>query len=207
MGGFSEFFANNKGYRPDRRKERELNKYNGLKTRRKYKLPSRNSLPQIPIRKKYVKLAANRFGVVADAGFEEAGIWTAEHIKSFPLALQLTRDNFCKLGNYILDQKKYLIYHPYVPFCEEFTIEWFKEIEAWIDNHHEVSPLSLIFDLRAKNPRTVKWITWWCNHHSFRPGIDKEFLSGFISSSFNTDTYTPEELEVKFPHYDLMVRN
>ena len=112
-------------------------------------------------------MAAESFGVIPIPSMIE--YWTADFVKLFPLALQQTHQNYTKFFEWIRSKEDYELYSVCLPHPDDFTIEWWKELDHWFEDpeHRKINPLTLIFDFT--NKRTPKWLQSWSNQHSFAP--------------------------------------
>ena len=122
--------------------------------------------PNIKVRKEFITMAYDSFGIAP--GLDE-DYWSPTFIKLFPLALQLTHDNYKDLFFWVCNHETYNEYYlKYLPEPETLVFDWWKELgESWFfdSDHRKVNPLSLIFTLKPHNNSTTRWINWWVNQH------------------------------------------
>jgi hypothetical protein len=153
--------------------------------------------PSVKLRQKYIDMAEDKFGV-CEYSIRD---WSPLFVERFPLALQLTSDNYAKFANWIYSQLNLVGYYNYIDHPDIFAYEWFHELDEWFlenSDRRKIDPLKLIFSI--SNRRTIRYLYKWCEDRVL--GISPiEFVRQFRNSSFNNEEYPEKGVEIEIPYY------
>jgi hypothetical protein len=143
------------------------------------------SYSNIKVKEKFKKMAMESFGILPNN--TEQGHYSKPFVNHFPLALQITHDNYMKFSHWLRDHKEYgSLYAIYNCDPIEFTYTWWKELGWGVflqDKYRQLDSLFFAFDL--KKDKSIKWVYWWCNEHNFFPGTARRLIKEFQSNYNN----------------------